>query len=282
MAVEISFRTVLREEEVAAFAAKGYHIHDVLFSQEEVARVREACVAVSHGTYETGSPPDHVGWRPGDDPLAVIKLDNCWKANAAIRAMVTSSRLGHVAAQLIGAPEIRLWHDQYLYKPPQGGKVVTWHQDWAYWQMIAESKTVTCWIALGDVLSIDQGPMMYLEGSHHLGLYPLPEVISGDDEMKPSLPDGKPMREAPVLVRAGQVAFHHGLTLHGSGKNLSDAPRYAIVSHVMSGECTYKPGQHHMNEDEMKKHTGYPAPGERFRGGQFPVLWPSASEEGIS
>ncbi|MBI3117226.1 MAG: phytanoyl-CoA dioxygenase family protein, partial [Candidatus Hydrogenedentes bacterium] len=162
----------------------------------------------------------------------------------------------------------------YLYKPPQGGKVVTWHQDWAYWQMVAECQTCTCWIALGDVTNVDQGPMVYLEGSHKLGLYKLPEGISGDDEQKPVLPNGTRLREVPVLVKAGQVAFHHGLLLHGSGKNLSKQPRYAIVSHVISGECTYKPGQPQMNETMMQQQPECPAPGEKFRGPQFPQMWP--------
>ena len=274
MAVAFQARTELREEEVAAWNERGYHIHEQLFSDDEVDTLRAACEAVARGDYETGSPPDDLAWAKTDDPLAVIKVDNAWKANNTIRDFVTSRRLGHIAAQLLGAPSIRLWHDQYLYKPPQGGKVVTWHQDWAYWQMIAECETCTCWIALGDVSSLDQGPMIYLEGSHKLGIYDLPMSITGDDEQKPRLPDGQSLREVPVIVRAGQVAFHHGLTLHGSGKNLSPNPRYAIVSHVMSGDCTYKPGQPHMNEGRMKAQPDAPAPWERFRGPQFPPMWP--------
>jgi len=45
--------------------------------------------------------------------------------------------------------------------------------------------------------------------------------------------------------------------------------RRAIVSHVMSGECTYRPGQVHMNEWMMVRYPEHPAPGEKFRGPQF-------------
>lgn len=275
MAVAFAARTELRPGEVEAWNERGYHIHDQVFSEEEVELLRSACEEVAEGRYETATPPDDLAWAKRNDPLAVIKVDNAWKANRTIQRYVTSPRIGHIAAQLLGAPSIRLWHDQYLYKPPQGGRVVTWHQDWAYWQMIAECQTCTCWIALGDVTSMEQGPMVYLEGSHKLGIYELPMSITGDDECKPALPEGMKLREVPVLVRAGQVAFHHGLTLHGSGRNLSDQPRYAIVSHVMSGECTYRPGQTHMNERVMKQQPECPLPGEKFGGPQFPLLWPA-------
>src|SRR5262245_32828621 len=165
------------------------------------------------------------------------KIDNAWKANRTIARAVTDERLGHIAAQLIGAPSIRLWQDQISFKPGSGGKVVTWHQDWAYWQMIAECQTVTCWIALDDVHP-DSGPMVFLEGSQFLGLYERPTTISGDDQMKPVLPDGTKMHEVPVVIPTGHVSFHHGLMLHGSDTNRTGQPRRAMVSHVFSGVCT--------------------------------------------
>jgi phytanoyl-CoA dioxygenase PhyH len=271
-----AYRTELTGDEVAAFGERGYHFHERLFSEGEVGELLAVCDAICNlEEYETGTPPDSVCWRPGDDPQAVRKIDNCWKASEVVRRYVTDARLGHIAAQLIGAPGIRLWHDQYLQKPARGGRVVTWHQDWAYWQMIAECRTCTCWIALADV-GPDSGPMVYLEGSHQLGLHELPQGISGDDEQKPVMPDGTVCREVPVVLKAGEVGFHHGLLLHGSGHNESGEDRLAIVSHVISTECTYKPGRPHMNEQKMQKYGDGPAPGEAFRGRQFPVMWPGA------
>ena len=152
---------------------------------------------------------------------------------------------------------------------------MTYHQDWAYWQMIAECRTVTCWIALDDVLP-ESGPMVFLEGSHKLGIWTLPDGISGDNPQKPALPPGFQTREVPVISPRGAVSFHHGLLLHGSDRNFSPQRRRALVSHVMSGECTYRPGQVHMNEWMMARYPEHPAPGEKFRGPQFPPIWPAA------
>ena len=266
------FRTKLSENEISAFNEKGYHIHDPLFSDAEIVEIRQACFEVCAGTYETGIEPDERFWNPGDDPLAMHKIDNCWKSNRTILAAVTSPRLGHIAAQLIGVSEMRLWHDQLSWKPANGGKVATWHQDWAYWQMIRECKTMSCWIALNDV-TIDGGPMIYLEGSHKTGLIPKPKVISGEDEMYPDLPELKGLREVPVIIPAGAVGFHHGLTFHGSGKNQSTHDRVALVSHMLSGSCTYRPMDEHIVERKMRDYDEYPKDGDLFRGPQFPLVW---------
>ena len=267
--------TYIGPDALNLFQNRGYHIHGRLFSPEEIDALTAACEGVCQGTYETGRPPDSIYWRPGMEATAIRKIDNCWKANQTIFKAVTSERLGHVAAQLLGAPSIRLWHDQLSYKPGNGGKVITWHQDWMYWQMISEPKTITCWIALDDV-EPESGPMVYLEGSHKLGLQPKPSRISGDDPQKPTVSGGPPLKEVPILIQSGQVVFHHGLMLHGSYKNWSLKARRAMVSHVMSGECTYRHVGRHICEKMMKTYSEYPGPGEPFRGPQFPQMWPGS------
>jgi hypothetical protein len=264
--------TELTAADLEAWDRRGFHIHGKLFSDQEIEALRTASEDISAGIYDKGVPPDGVGWRPGDDPMAVRKFDNCWKANRAVSDAVLSKKLGYIAGQLLRTSSMRMWHDQLLYKPPHGGKVVTWHQDWGYWQMIRECKTATCWIALDDVRA-DSGPMVFLEGSHKLGLLPQPSTISGEDEKMPRTPETAKLREVPVIIPAGHVSFHHGLTLHGSARNFSPIPRRAMVSHIMSGECTYKPGQGHHNEDYMKRQPQCPKPGERFGGPQFPLMW---------
>lgn len=266
-------RTQLTGDEVRLFSERGYHIHEQLFSDDEVAAINAAADRVISGHYDKGSPADGTMLR-GDDPLALIKIDNAWKADTTMAAAVLDRRIGHIAAQLLGAPGIRLWHDQLLDKPPFGGRVVTYHQDWAYWQMIAECETVTCWIALDDVQP-DSGPMVFLEGTQELGIWKLPMGITGDDAQKPGLPDGFKTREVPVLIKKGAVSFHHGLLLHGSDRNFSSSRRRALVSHVMSSECTYRPGQPHMNEWKMQEQPDCPQPGDKFHGPQFPVMWPA-------
>ena len=54
--------------------------------------------------------------------------------------------------------------------------------------------------------------------------------------------------DEPCIMQAGQVSFHHALTLHGSGPNLTWEPRMCIISHMMPGGTTYRPdAQWHPN-----------------------------------
>ncbi len=265
-------RVVLSDAECAAFDRRGFHIHEPLFSPHEVEEIREACELVSYGTYATGSPPDSRAWEPSFAATAVCKIDNSWKADDLIQAAVTSPRIGAIAAQLIGADGIRLWHDQYLRKPAHGGGIVTWHQDWMFWQAIDRCRTVTCWIALADV-TLDMGPMVFLEGSHLDGLRMDLQPREWTGGGLPPHPLDRPYAQVPVLVKAGQVTFHHGATMHGSDCNTSDRARYALVSHVMAADCCYRPGQNHMCVERMTDYQPTVQPGERFHGPQFPWIW---------
>jgi ectoine hydroxylase-related dioxygenase (phytanoyl-CoA dioxygenase family) len=265
--------TTLSAEAIALFDERGYHIQHGVYSDAEVAAINAAADRVIAGAYDKGQPPDCRMDR--QEPVDLIKIDNTWKADPTMAGAVLSPRIGHIASQLLQVPGILMWHDQLLDKPAHGGRVVTYHQDWAYWQMIAECRTVTCWIALDDVLP-ESGPMVFLEGSQKLGIWTLPMGITGDDAQKPALPAGFQTREVPVIIPMGSVSFHHGLLLHGSDRNFSASRRRALVSHVMSADCTYRPGQEHMNDWKMKETPDHPAPGERFRGPQFPPMWPVA------
>ncbi len=269
-------RLELSQAEVAAWDRDGFHIHaEPLFSSSEVDEIKAACERVAHRTYATQAAPGWRAWEPDAPPTRLCKIDNGWPCDPVILAAATSPRLGRISAQLLGAYGIRLWHDQYLRKPRSGGGVVPWHQDWMYWQEIDRCRTVTCWIALADV-SLDMGPMVFLQGSHRAGLRMdlKPEDYTGDSLRDTPLAAEYPM--VPVVVRAGQVSFHHGATMHGSDRNDTPHDRVSLVAHVMASDCCYKqgaPGSEHMCIKDMKRFIEHPGDGERFRGPQFPWAW---------
>jgi ectoine hydroxylase-related dioxygenase (phytanoyl-CoA dioxygenase family) len=74
-------------------------------------------------------------------------------------------------------------------------------------------------------------------------------------------------------MKAGQVSFHHSLTFHGSGPNLTDQPRLSVVAHMMPGDTVYRAGrQHHPNVVLLGPNAQDGAP---FEGDYWPVLWPA-------
>ncbi|MBA3847710.1 MAG: phytanoyl-CoA dioxygenase family protein [Planctomycetes bacterium] len=259
------------DAEIAAFDRDGFHIHpEPLFDARELAAIRAACDDVAHLRYATGVAPDARGWEPGAKATAVVKIDNAWKSDPTVLSAVTDPRVGRVAARLVGADGMRLWHDQYLRKPASGGGIVTWHQDWMFWQAIDRPRTVTSWIALDDV-TIDQGPMLFVAGSHHGGLR---QDLMPHDWTGGALPVSPvPGAIVPVVVRAGQVTFHHANLLHGSASNGSGRDRVSLVSHLMAADCCYRPGHGHVCIERMLAQPDAPAAQERFRGPQFPWAW---------
>src|SRR5579864_1650769 len=78
-----------------------------------------------------------------------IQCQNLWEDWPSVRALTFHPAIAGMAARLIGARRLRLWHDQALYKEP-GGRETDAHQDHPYWP-INEDRTLTAWIPLMDI-----------------------------------------------------------------------------------------------------------------------------------
>jgi len=151
-----------------------------------------------------------------------IQCQNLWEDCEGVRPLTFHPVVAETAARLLGVDAVRLWHDQALYKEV-GGRQTDPHQDHPYWPIV-ETRTITAWIPL-DGSTLDNGAMGYLPGSHRLGVREFVDIFSGhgDDPLARRELEGI----APVFVEvpAGSVAFHHGLTFHLAGPNLTDTVR---------------------------------------------------------
>ena len=85
------------------------------------------------------------------------------------------------------------------------------------------------------------------------------------------LPDsyqGQPVYVVSCPVKKGHVHFHHSLTWHGSGANVSNRPRRAIALHFMTEETIYDASGNH----PMKPFITV-ADGAKMIGEAFPLVW---------
>ena len=96
-----------------------------------------------------------------------------------LRQFALGSAMGSVLKQLCGAPGMRLWLDQALYKLPHGNPTA-WHLDQFIWPF-SESEGVTVWVALDDAL-LSSGCLYYLPGTHRLAVPLRPAVANLDIE----------------------------------------------------------------------------------------------------
>jgi ectoine hydroxylase-related dioxygenase (phytanoyl-CoA dioxygenase family) len=265
-------------EQVAAdpafFAEHGWWIAPPLFDEATMVEARARAHAVCEGVHPTGEAPQIV-YPVEDERHGLRKIDNAWWADDVIAAIVTNPEIGRLAAELIGAEEIHLWHDQLLWKPPGTGTPsanVGWHQDRGYWTASSSSSMLTAWVAFDDVTE-DMGALRFVDGSHRWG-----PVIGGNaffetdldrSRQQAQVPEGEEWREVVAELATGQVSFHHCKTIHGSGPNVSDRHRRSVAIHLVSGEATVVAGRHHPNLELFDAEPGTP-----FRGPRFPRLWP--------
>lgn len=270
------------EHDVRFYEENGYWIGPRVIDEARLERLREAMERVYQGQHETGHEPWSASWRPGDSPSALRKTDNAFWADLTIRALALDPTIGAMAARLARSEEIRLWHDQLLFKPGQGPQSASsaanigWHQDRHYWQNTADN-LLTAWVPFDDV-NLDNGCMQFVPGSHRWGLLAEGDFFTGDlDELarKIERATGKEFKPIPVVLKAGQPSFHHCLTIHGSGPNTTDRPRRSLAIHLAPKGArwiTGTPCDDHMNSLLMRHQGG--KPGDLFEGPLWPRLWP--------
>jgi len=203
-----------------------------------------------------------------DDANPIWQIVNIYEASAAFRALVTNRQLAEMAAQLTGAKELRIWHDQVQYKPKALGGRLGWHQDSPLWANLQpKDQQITAWIALDDA-EADNGCMYMVPGSHTWGdkMAEIAKLPQG--YQLPETFEGNPVHFMMCPVRKGHVHFHSSLTWHGSGPNHSNRPRRAIGVHYMTERTTnYAQGDHLMAKWITV------GDGEKMAGERFPQVW---------
>lgn len=161
-----------------------------------------------------------------------------------LRVVVQHPLVALSAAVLARTAEVRLFHDQLVYKPPQVSESVAtvgWHTDIAYWKTCSSRNLITAWVPFQPVTS-DMGPMTVLDRSHRWGGNDRLEFFHEPDlaGVAAKIEHGaEPLTEVPLVMDAGQVSFHHCRTIHGSRPNNSDRPRVALAVHMQDESNRY-------------------------------------------
>lgn len=259
---------MLTQEQVQQFHENGYLNGGKVLDDDEVEVLRAEIMRVIEERDRTDIPqPVLVRNLSRDDHSPVWQIVNIWQASEPFRRLIYHPQITRAVAQLTGARELRIWHDQIQYKPPQIGGVNMWHQDAPYWPIIQPMTEVTAWVALDDV-DENNGCMSMVPGSHLWGNnIDFLHSLENYDAM-PAEFNGHPVRVIRCPVKKGEVHFHHALTWHGSHANRSGRPRRAIALHYMTGETRYVASGEHV----MKQFVTV-ADGEILQGEHFPLVY---------
>jgi ectoine hydroxylase-related dioxygenase (phytanoyl-CoA dioxygenase family) len=195
-------------EQVAAYQRDGHLLLRGVLSPEEVAVYRRV-IRDAAMQYNTETRPLEERDTYG---RAFLQIMNLWTRDEGVRQFVWAKRFARIAAQIMGVPGVRLYHDQALFKEPGGG-FTPWHQDQTYWPLDTDH-TVTMWMPLVDIPP-EVGSMTFASGSHRRG-WITKEIISDESE---SFFDRYVREEGLPTVyygamSAGDATFHAGWTLH--------------------------------------------------------------------
>ena len=260
---------MLRPEQVAKFQAEGFLLGNKVLSDEQVGVLQDELDRVIRDNGKPGIPqPVRIMDIAGQSGSPVWQIVNIWQASDAYRELIFNPTVIEEVAQLTGAKQLRIWHDQIQYKPKETGGVNMWHQDSPYWPTLKPKDVmVTAWIALDDV-DAGNGCMRMIPGTHKWGdridfIHTIKDFYNPPAEY-----NGNKLEVRYCPVPQGHVHFHHALTWHGSGENKSGRPRRAIALHYMTERCLYDASGGH----PMKPFI-HVADGEMLQGEAFPLVW---------
>jgi ectoine hydroxylase-related dioxygenase (phytanoyl-CoA dioxygenase family) len=248
---------------VAAFRRDGYVHAQAVLTADEVERYG---AAVDHAVTTRKRNDGRTLAEKTPYEQSFIQCEYLWEDFPDVRALAFDPKVAGLAASLLRADAVRMWHDQALYKEP-GGRETDAHQDHAYWP-IEGLDAVTAWAPLVDV-DESIGCMGYVAGTQagecdYIDIFNDP---GAGRQLQAKYADNPP-RFTPA--KAGDVIFHQARTVHMARANTSDRMRrvytciYFRDGSVRSATPNYHPS---VDRDRI-------AVGAKIAGGATPVAWP--------
>jgi ectoine hydroxylase-related dioxygenase (phytanoyl-CoA dioxygenase family) len=182
---------------------------------------------------------------------AFLQIMNLWRVDEGVKQYVLARRFGKIAASLLGVENVRIYHDQALFKEPGGGPT-PWHQDQYYWPLDT-TNTVTMWMPLVDI-DVDMGMLTFASGSHKNG-FALDHEISDESEEGYNnyiKENAFPISRATTM-KAGDATWHYGFTIHNAPGNKSDTMRSVMtIIYVADGAKITEPDNQWQRNDLEK------------------------------
>ena len=217
----------MNAEQKAAYDRDGYLLVKGFCSQEEINKLYKTAIeddAMSKNALDlndlSGKKTRLSLWfTPGNDVFGY--LTRC-------KRMVDS-----VADLLDNDSAVCHFHSKLMQKEPKVGGAWEWHQDYGYWyknQFMFPDQLISVMVAL-TAANKENGCLQVIKGSHKLGRVNhgfSGEQVGADMTMVENAL--KTMELVYCDLQPGDALFFHSNLLHRSEANLSDHPRWSIIS----------------------------------------------------
>ncbi len=148
--------------------------------------------------------------------------------------LTRSERMISAVKQLLdGDAPVCHFHSKLMQKEPKVGGAWEWHQDYGYWyknQFMFPDELISVMVALTEANKAN-GCLQVIKGSHKLGRVNhgfAGEQVGADMQMVNNAL--KTMELVYVELQPGDALIFHSNLLHRSEANLSDHPRWSVIS----------------------------------------------------
>jgi ectoine hydroxylase-related dioxygenase (phytanoyl-CoA dioxygenase family) len=249
------------EEQIQQFREEGHTLTPGLLSPGEIA--------VYHNVISSAALKYNTEKRKLEERdtygKAFLQIMNLWRHDENVRKLVLSKRLAKVAADLLGVKNVRIYHDQALFKEPGGGPT-PWHQDQYYWP-IDTHDTITMWMPLVDI-NVDMGMLTFASGSQKNGsIFDYEISDESESEFDKYVHEKQFKISRANTMKAGDATWHYGFTIHNAPGNNSDIMREVFtIIYIADGAKITQPTNSYQEADLktwlLSKEVGSPADSE--------------------
>ncbi|WP_159475050.1 phytanoyl-CoA dioxygenase family protein [Dyadobacter sp. 3J3] len=219
-------QTTIDSNDQADFKDNGFVIKRNFFSQDETdllfgLATDESVTSHAFDLKDTnGNRTKLTLWfTPGDDSFGL---------------MSRSERMVNAVQSLLGTEgKVCHFHSKVMQKEPQKGGAWEWHQDYGYWYkngFLYPEAMISVMVALTDA-TIENGCLQVLKGTHKMQR--LEHNFVGEQQGADAdfVAEAEKVSELVyVELKAGDTLFFHSNILHRSDANLSDKPRWSVIS----------------------------------------------------
>ncbi len=220
----------LTQNQRELYLEQGYLIFPKLIPVDELEELRllvsdiiDSTRTLTNSSNDVDLEKDHSADNPRLRRVAYVD-----DRDPLLWRLCADSVIADIAADLVG-PDVRFREMMLNFKSAHGGAEVNWHQDICFYPH-THLGTMQFLVYLQDV-SLEQGALQVIPASHKGRIF---EHYSESNEWTGAICQGDlstaGVENAVSLTGpAGTVSVHHGCTIHGSGRNNSNASRPAFV-----------------------------------------------------
>jgi ectoine hydroxylase-related dioxygenase (phytanoyl-CoA dioxygenase family) len=217
----------LTESQIKGFHRDGYLVIKEFCNKQEIDKLYTTAIEDSILTRNALDLSDLSGkktrlslwFTPGNDVFGYL---------------TRSERVVHAVAQLMDSESpVCHFHSKLMQKEPKVGGAWEWHQDYGYWyknQFMFPDQLISVMTALTKATK-ENGCLQVIRGSHKLGR--VNHGFSGEQVGADMVMVNNALRTMELVyceLAPGDALIFHSNLLHRSEANLSDHPRWSIIS----------------------------------------------------